>query len=84
MTFYSLNFTGPGAQISLIGDRQTIRPTLPVPSAHAEDVQRQKRIHEKNAGGRPQGSTSTKCWCGRVTADGSKTCRRHSAPKVGA
>lgn len=77
---YSLNFTGPGATVSLIGDRVTKRPVLPVIATPAEVQAAKSRTAKKNAPrvAIPQPEQPrTACWCGRRARRGKEQCSKH-------
>jgi hypothetical protein len=92
LEYISLDFTGPGARYSLIGDRQTKHPVLPVintttsPSVLErnrasgkkwKDSQRKARVMAELEQTRPP-LPWARCWCGmRAASYGRVTCAKH-------
>lgn len=70
----SLNFTGPGAPYSLLGDRSTKGYVVPCdPNPDWKDY----RLISTVPDGGGDKAIRVPCWCGILARKGSKWCHRH-------
>lgn len=75
----SINFTGPHATVSLLGDDYPMRRVPVLPVWDGDEARREvHHLHQiRNLGGRPS-RPAHKCWCGRVARSRRRVCNRHA------